>query len=263
MFFRSKAYLKFLWNSTNEHGVHSPFVFNLITKCFYDRKPKNEYAILKNFRTTVFSNKKNFIAIAENADLHGVSLIPNAAGKAGANAEISSKHCKLLFRLCDYFKPTHILEVESKYGLATAALALGNPKATITAFENCKNQSDFLKEQFQDLNIKNVRLCKSSFAEYINNHFIINTSHLKPVYYQLIFFSLQKESNLTYFDSLLATSTNESVWIFDAIHKTPETEAAWKNIKSNPKVTVTIDTYYWGLVFFRREQEKEHFVIRL
>lgn len=30
------SYLKFLWNSKNEHGVHSPFVFLLVTKCFYD-----------------------------------------------------------------------------------------------------------------------------------------------------------------------------------------------------------------------------------
>jgi hypothetical protein len=27
--------MKFLWNSTNQHGVHSPFVFDLITKCLY------------------------------------------------------------------------------------------------------------------------------------------------------------------------------------------------------------------------------------
>jgi hypothetical protein len=30
-----KSYLHFLWNSTNQHGVHSPFVFDLVTKCLY------------------------------------------------------------------------------------------------------------------------------------------------------------------------------------------------------------------------------------
>lgn len=35
MLFQIKTYLKFLWNSKNEHGVHSPFVFLLVTKCFY------------------------------------------------------------------------------------------------------------------------------------------------------------------------------------------------------------------------------------
>ena len=38
MLFLLKSYLKFLWHSKNEHGVQSPFVFNLVTKCFYDKK---------------------------------------------------------------------------------------------------------------------------------------------------------------------------------------------------------------------------------
>jgi hypothetical protein len=38
---------------------------------------------------------------------------------------------------------------------------------------------------------------------------------------------------------------------------------AWDIIKQHPQVTVTIDTFFWGVVFFRKEQLKEHFVIRL
>ena len=37
------SYLKFLWNSKNEHGVHSPFVFLLVTKCFYDKTNLTPY----------------------------------------------------------------------------------------------------------------------------------------------------------------------------------------------------------------------------
>lgn len=35
------TYLKFWLKSTNAHGVHSPFVYNLVTQCFYHQpKPK-------------------------------------------------------------------------------------------------------------------------------------------------------------------------------------------------------------------------------
>jgi hypothetical protein len=37
---------------------------------------------------------------------------------------------------------------------------------------------------------------------------------------------------------------------------------AWETIKKHPQVTVTIDTFYWGIVFFRKAQAKEHFTIR-
>jgi len=38
-------------------------------------------------------------------------------------------------------------------------------------------------------------------------------------------------------------------------------EEAWEIIKKHSKVSVTIDTFQWGIVFFRAEQEKEHFII--
>ncbi|MEJ1223409.1 hypothetical protein [Sediminicola sp. 1XM1-17] len=41
MFHRLLSYLKFLWHSKNEHGVHSPFIFKYVTQCLYR---KNKFA---------------------------------------------------------------------------------------------------------------------------------------------------------------------------------------------------------------------------
>ena len=41
MLFRIKTYINFLLRSSNQHGVHSPFVYNLVTKCFYKPSDKN------------------------------------------------------------------------------------------------------------------------------------------------------------------------------------------------------------------------------
>jgi hypothetical protein len=38
---------------------------------------------------------------------------------------------------------------------------------------------------------------------------------------------------------------------------------AWEIIKQHPKVSVTINMYFWGIVFFRKEQLKQHFTIRV
>ena len=64
MLFILKSYLNFLWNSKNEHGVHSPFVFDLVTKCFYDTKKYTEYSILKEYRKSLLKNK-NYIGVFE------------------------------------------------------------------------------------------------------------------------------------------------------------------------------------------------------
>ena len=70
-----------------------------------------------------------------------------------------------------------------------------------------------------------------------------------------------KKATLDYFEALLPTISNDSVWIFDDIHWSTDMEEAWEIIKNHPKVSVTIDTFQWGIVFFRAEQEKEHFII--
>ena len=73
----------------------------------------------------------------------------------------------------------------------------------------------------------------------------------------------QKAATLEYFQHCLQFVNNESFFIFDDIHWSKEMESAWEEIKKHPKVKVTIDTFQWGIVFFRKEQEKEHFIIRV
>jgi predicted O-methyltransferase YrrM len=115
------------------------------------------------------------------------------------------------------------------------------------------------KNQLQVLNINTVKSIVTEFSEYFK------TQTPKPKTQNLIYFdgNHSKIATLDYFEALLPTISNESVWIFDDIHWSPDMEEAWEIIKKHPKVTVTIDTFQWGLVFFRREQEKEHFIIRV
>jgi hypothetical protein len=63
-------------------------------------------------------------------------------------------------------------------------------------------------------------------------------------------------------EQLLQSIENNSCWILGDIHANAISEAFWNNLKQNPNVTVTIDTFYFGLVFFRKEQVEEHFIIR-
>ena len=72
-----------------------------------------------------------------------------------------------------------------------------------------------------------------------------------------------KKDTLDYFDYCLTTLTNESIWIFDDIYWSKEMKETWSTIKKHPKVTVTVDVFYFGIVFFRKEQAKEHFKIRV
>lgn len=258
MFFIIKSYLKFLWDSKNEHGVHSPFVFNLVTKCFYDKKNYAEYAILKNYRNSLLSNKETIEVNDFGAGSRVFKSNVRNINQIAANAGISEKRAELLFRITNYFKPGNILEIGTSLGLATSALSLGNPKAEITTLEGCPNTSIAAKKQFEDFNLNNISSVTSEFSSYLET--AAGNCDWKLIYFDG---NHSKKATLEYFELLLPTITNESVWIFDDIHWSKDMEEAWGIIKDHSKVTVTIDTFQWGIVFFRQEQPKEHFVIRI
>lgn len=263
-----KSYIKFLWNSKNQHGVHSPFVYNLVTKCFYDKKNYPEYSILKSYRKSLLENKETIEVTDFGAGSRVFKSNTRAINQIAKNAGISSKRAELLFRIVNYFQPERILEIGTSLGLATSALSLGleaktnraklNKKAAITTLEGCPNTINQCQLQLQKFNINNVEGVNTKFEDYLKN------PQLSTVNYQLIYFdgNHSKKATLDYFELLLPTISNDSVWIFDDIHWSIDMEEAWEIIKSHPKITVTIDTFQWGIVFFRSEQEKEHFTIR-
>ena len=184
MRFRIKSYLQFLWHSKNEHGVHSPFVFLLLTQGLYNKKIKLPVADLSTYKG------------------------------------VNSKKSRLLFKIVHYFSPKSILIVGDTT-FEKEVIALANPKAKI------------------DIDIDNV-------------------------IYNCIYFSSIPTNSITNetVEQLILTVENDSFWILENIHANAAAEALWQTLKQNPKVTVTIDTYHFGLVFFRREQVKEHFIIR-
>jgi predicted O-methyltransferase YrrM len=258
MLFQIKSYLHFLWNSKNEHGVHSPFMFSLVTKCFYDKTRYPEYSTLKKYRNSLLSNKNTIEVTDFGAGSKVFKSNIRAINQIAKNAGISSKRAELLFRITHYFQPQNILEIGTSLGLATSALSLGHSTATITTLEGCPQTSSIAKKQFERFNFETINPVVKEFSEYLNSF------QLKAKSYQLIYFdgNHSKQATLDYFQLLLPTITNESVWIFDDIHWSKDMEDAWEIIRNHPKVTATIDTFQWGIVFFRKEQPKEHFVIR-
>lgn len=194
--FQLKSYIRFLWSSSNQHGVHSPFVFNLVTRCFYNKNYKKDYAILK---------KRKLLS-------------------ESYNALITSNDTRPLFHITRYLEPKSIVSIGIQSEWIDIAFKLGNAKTNTinTLFE--KHESELL---------------------------------------DLAYFNSTDTSQLSIFESLLPTTHNESFFIFNGIHKTPLTEQNWKRIKNHQKVTISIDTYHLGFIFFRKEQAKEHFIIRI
>jgi predicted O-methyltransferase YrrM len=256
--------------------VHSPFVYNLVTKCFYDTAKYTEYSTLKAYRNSLLANNETIEVIDFGAGSKVFKSTTRIISQIAKTAGISSKRAKLLFRITNYLQPNSILEIGTSLGLATSALSLGleaktnraklNKNAKITTLEGCTKTMAIAKNQCQIQNLNNIDFINTEFSSYLTTQNLQPTSYNpQPTTYNLVYFdgNHSKKATLKYFELLLPTITNDSIWIFDDIHWSKDMEETWEIIQNHPKVTVTIDTFQWGIVFFRIEQKKEHFVIRV
>jgi predicted O-methyltransferase YrrM len=258
MLYQIKSYFKFLLRSTNQHGVHSPFVFDLVTKWFYNKKNHASYAKLKNYRSQLLHNNET-IEVTDfgagsrifKSDTRAISAIAKTAG-------IPKKRQQLLFRLAHYLKPKNSLELGTSLGLGTIAMALGNSEGFVDTIEGCPNTAGVASDMLKKFTIENYKLHQADFESFF-------TSENCKEAYDLVFIdgNHTKKQTLAYFNILRKKAHNETVLIFDDIYWSHEMTEAWEEIKAHPKVQVSIDTFYWGLIFFRSEQQKEHFTIRL
>ena len=257
MFYQGIQYIKFLFKSSNQHGVHSPFVYNLVTKCFYDRTNYDTYNHILKYRKSFLKNNSEIKVTDLGAGSQVMKQEERTVSKIAKNAGTTNKRAKLLFRLTNYLKPNNVLELGTSLGIATHAISLGNPKANITTIEGCVNTLEFAKMNFKKHQLKNINAIDGNFNDEIEK--------LTSNKYDLIFFdgNHQKEATLNYFEQLMKTANNDSVFIFDDVYWSKGMTDAWESIKKHPKVTVTIDTFFWGIVFFRNEQIKENFKIRV
>ena len=258
MFYQIRSYFEFLVKSKNQHGIHSPFVYDLITNCFYDIAPKNWYQKFDEYRVSLFNNKNNIVIEDFGAGSKSLSNNQRKISKIAHNAGISKKRGQLLGRMVQSFDSKNILEVGTSLGIATASLSLANPNAKITTLEGCKNTANIAIDSLHNFKLNNINVVIGNFSNTL-------PEALHNVKYDLIFFdgNHQKEATINYFEQCLQHIHNDSVFIFDDIYWSKVMQEAWRDIIKHPKVTISIDTFYWGIVFFRKEQKKQQFTIRV
>ena len=218
------SWLKYLLQRKSKYNIHSPFVFDFVTKVLNDHGSNRDYDTI--MRIGRLLDKKKHICFAKR------------------------KRSRLLYRVIQHYEPDSVVSFGSITALNATALALGNLQTKVYL----EQSEDFL-ETLNTMGVINVRLIQP--AEFDSEHFRrLNTG--------FVFFGRDsfEDDTWDYLADCLNYKTADSVFIFEGIHHNRDIEDAWEEIKADEDVSVTFDLYSIGMVFFREGIEKQDFVLK-
>lgn len=251
-------YIKHRLIANSRHGTHSPFVYQLIDEVIYDFSAKKVYDNLEIQRKKLL-NDHTLITIT---DLGAGSYLNNNQQKKvsqlAKNALKAPRLAQLIYRLAKNHGAKQMIELGACLGITTGYLAVANPDAEIISVEGCPETAQVAEQSFKDLQLSNVQLQVGNFDDLLPKQ-LMKMEQLDFIY---IDGNHTKTATLNYFELCLTKVNENSLLIFDDIYWSAGMKEAWAIIKAHPQVTVTIDLFWIGLVYFRKGQAKEDFKIK-
>jgi len=253
-------YLKYKIGSKHKHGhgIHSPFIYELLRKVIEGKVNSERFSDIENLRKQLLKNDNSIVVRDLGAGSKVSKTRERKISEIAKNALTREKYARLLFRLVDFFKPKNIVELGTSLGISTLYLATASGNSHIITLEGSEEVAKIARHNFELLKCKNIEIQIGNFDD------VLPVVLGKIESLDFVFFdgNHQKEPTLRYFEACLERKNNNSVFIFDDIHWSEGMESAWNEIKRHEKVVVTIDLFFFGLVFFRKEMSKQNFIIK-
>lgn len=257
MLHQVKSYVNYKKNSVGKHGVHSPFVFDLMRQVF--DKEDNFYAF--KFIEKIRESLKLDNTILQIEDF-GAGSKTNTSNKRTVRQLIKTsakapKYGQLLFRLANYFEVENIIELGTSLGMSTLYLANSRRYADLYTLEGSAEIAKKAKDNFNKMQLNSIKIITGNFDDTLTPLL----DKLEKIDFVFFDGNHKEEPTLQYFEKCLTKIHNNTIFVFDDIYWSKEMTSAWQTIKANKRVTITLDIFEMGIVFFRKELPKQDLII--
>ena len=232
------------------HGIHSPFLFQLITKVIENRKRVPEYKIFRELR----SEALRLLAISHDQSSTQFSLPFNLSAtkprKFYRKIELQLRYGKVVFRLIREFNPSSALFYGPTLGIIPAIMSMGNKQMQVYLDMDTPPYRTFCDE-----------LLKNKLDRPLN---FLSENKEPPVKPELIVISypFNPLKSLITAQKHLGMDGDNDLMIIRGIHESKEMEKAWQEIISVNNTRISLDLFEIGIVLFRKGLQKQNFIHR-
>jgi predicted O-methyltransferase YrrM len=236
-------------------GIHSPFVFDFINNVLENNDVFYGFEKIERIRKKLSLND-NQIDINDLGA--GSQKFSSSQRKISDIAKYSikpKKQAEFIFRLANFINAENILELGTSLGITTLYLSLTSRISKIYTIEGDKNIFNLADNNFKKFNCTNIHNYLGNFDDKLPE--ILNTIDK----FDLVFIdgNHTMDATINYFNKLKEHTHSNSVIIFDDIYWSKEMTKAWNSIIKDEKISVSIDLFYLGLVFFKDNIPKQNF----
>ena len=253
--FRLQSALRWYGRAQTRYDVHSPYLHEFIRQVYRDRRYYHAFAVIRNIRKawSKSSDRVNLLELgAPSRTTRAASR--TAASLVAANA-IAEREGRLLFRLVLWLQPERIVEFGTNAGISTLYLHLADTRTPLFTVEGNPEVAALARASFERAGVSaRLRADVSTFRDWLRHPpftgrgrtlFFLDGDH-------------RREPTVAYVRALLPTVTTDSVFVIADIHWSEDMEAAWEELKGLAEVRASVDTYHFGLLFFRTEMNGPH-----
>jgi predicted O-methyltransferase YrrM len=272
------------WNTSGE-AIHSPYLFRLVRFVLRD---ENAYYCFRDIER----RREFLLACEDSLDVvdYGSAGSPEGLHVQRRVCDIAKNHLEsarvgqVLFRIVNFLheeekRPLQILELGTSLGITTAYLASPDSRNKVLTMEGSEAVLRVAQGVWKMLKLENIEWIHGNIDDTLyniyrvqssefriqNSDVSVQSSEVKDERIDLVFVDANHtyEATMRYADFLLNRLTEKGILVLDDIHYSEQMERAWSELKTDPRVTTSMDLYHVGLLFVDTHYLKRHYRIRI
>lgn len=252
-----QRYLKYYFKAKNYRQVQSPFVTEFANEVLEDRRDFYAFDEIEALRHLLLRDSKTIQVTDFGAGSQVHKSNEREIRKMAKHSITSPSFCRILFRIINLYKPQQILELGTSLGIATLYQSFAALNSQVTTIEGCPNIAARAQQHFDLLETNNINSVVGQFEKVLPD----TLQKMQKVDFAFLDGNHQKYATIDYFEQCLKYAHEDSVFVFDDIHWSEGMEAAWETIKTHPKVQLSIDLFFFGIIFFNKKQTKQNLTL--
>ncbi|MFO7723254.1 MAG: class I SAM-dependent methyltransferase [Bacteroidales bacterium] len=254
----ASQYSRFLLTSVSPTGAEVPWLTGLLGGNHSSNGFDSHFQAIDGIRRSL-SRNHTMISVTDYGAGPGATLskqrkISDIAGSSSRGRKFSLLH----YNLIRHLHPQTILELGTSFGFTTAVLAMGAPEATVATIEGCSATAAIAGETFKKLGLTNTRQVVGPFDRELETVL----EQYRPLDYIFFDGNHRKTPTLNYFLKTLPYRSERAVFVFDDIRWSKPMTEAWEEITRHPDITLSVDLYSAGIIFFDPQLPGKHLKIR-